>query len=197
MRAENVNSAEFGYAIDGSNRTFVVQNVPVVPAGFYRVVADNAVTTAFTATEAQGQLVMNVAPTNSLYVSYYFYLFPDAVYNEFVAAGLESINYEDASLNDAGDIVNVPPGLLVALKYYVCAFFYQRVASQTGLWYNQRLQERQEDRDPISTKYAKLADSTLKKADAAREAFYKGSGSDAAPSFRVGGYQPRPWTPTR
>lgn len=197
MRAENVNDSEFGYSIDGTNKTFVVKNFPVVPGGFSRVVADNTVTTNFTPTESTGQLVMTTPPATSLYVSYYFQLFSDAVWTEFVTFGMQQINLSGISESAATDVPNVPEGLIAALKTYINATFCRRVAQQTGLWYNQRLQERVEDRNDISNKWLKLAESAQKLGDAQRMAYYTGSGAESSPAFRIGGFQPRPWTPVR
>lgn len=195
-RTENVNDTEYGYAIDGANRTFVVKNLPVVPGGFFRVVVDNAVTVAFVPTEAQGQLVFTAAPTASCFVSYYYYLFSDTIWTEFISLALEALNFEDQA-GDTTDATLVPYGLLMALKLYAVSFFCRRVAMQTGIWYNQKLQERVDDRDNISAKFVKLAESNMKAAQAAVLSFYSGSGTDTAPAFRVGGYQPRPWTPAQ
>lgn len=195
-RAENVNDTEYGYPVDGTNKTFVVKNLPVVPGGFFRVVVDNTVTVAFTPTEAQGQVVFTGAsPLTSVMISYFYYLFSDAIWTEFIALGLEALNFEDQS-GDTIDVTLVPPGLLNALKLYAVSYFCRRVSMQTGLWFNQKLQERIDDRDNISTKFMKLAESNEKSAAAAALSFYSGAGTQFLPSFRVGGFQSRPWTPS-
>jgi hypothetical protein len=196
MRAENVNDAEFGFPIDGFNKTFVVKNFPIVPGGVQKVVVDNAVVpTAYVATETIGQITLTTAPTTSCYISYYFYLFPDSVWIEFIVAALQLTNFSTGvPLTDASTLSE---NFIPIIKAYANAYFCRRVAAQTGLWYNQRLQERVEDRDSISKKWQTQAESWQKLGDQQLVQAYTGSGSDNAPSFRIGGFQPQPYTPTR
>lgn len=197
MRAENVNDAEFGFAIDGYNATFVTKNLPIVPGGVMSVIVDNATLppSGYTPIEAIGQITLLTPPSTSVYVSYYFYLFPDAVWTEFVAASLQICNLSTG--DPFNDVPLIAENFLAAVKSYVSSYFCRRVAAQTGLWYNQRLQERVEDRDTISAKWLKQAESTEKQADYLLTSAYEGSGSQAAPAFAIGGFQPRPFTPWR
>lgn len=195
MRAENLNDAEFGFPIDGLNRSFVVKNFPIVPGGVQKVVVDNATTTAFVVIEAIGEVDVAVAPLTSIFVSYYFYLFSDFVWTEFVTSALQICNFSSAV--PITDVPQIGEAFLPAVKLYAGAFFARRVAAQTGLWYNQRLQERVEDRDNISSKWLRVAESNEKQALEMLNAAYRGSASDQGPSFRVGGFQPQPYTPRR
>lgn len=197
MRAENLNDSEFGFPIDGVNTSFVVKNFPIVPGGIVNVIADNSLLTIaqYTPNEAIGQLNLLVAPMTSLYVSYYFYLFPDSVWLEFVTAALQVCNFS-SGYPDV-DVPGIGENFLPAVKCYINAYFCGRMAQQTGLWYNQRLQERVEDRDSISGKWLKIAESQTKQAAFLLNQAYLGSGSEFAPAFRVGGFTPRPYTPRR
>ncbi len=196
-RAENVNDAEFGFPIDGVNTTFVVKNLPITPSGTVKVVADNMLLqpTAYIPNESIGEITLAVAPITSCYVSYFFFLFPDSVWTEFVAAAMQVCNFSTGDPTDDVPLVNerfLPP-----IKAYTHAYFCNRVAAQTGLWYNQRLQERVEDRDNISSKWLRLGQAAEKRADILLAAAYEGSGSEVAPAFRIGGFQPQPWAPYR
>lgn len=195
MRSENC--LQNDSPVDGVNKTFFVNSTPIAPGGTISVRVDNSLLapSAYTVTEPVGQIVMSVAPTTSVYVSYYYYLFPDAVWTEFAAAALEALNLSSGV--PATDVPLVPEGLLSALKTYTSTFFCWRVAKQTGLWYNQRLQERVEDRDSISKKWQLLGDSQMKMAIEMRDQYYSGAGANFKPSMRIVEHQPLPWTPSR
>jgi hypothetical protein len=197
QRAENVNDAEFGFPIDGYNTTFVTKNIPVVPGGFQKVVVDNItlVPTAYTVNEAIGEIVLLVPPLTSIYVSYYFYLFADVVWTEFIVGALQLTNLSSGVV--LTDVASLPENFIPVVKAYANSYFCRRVANQTGLWYNQRLQERVEDRDNISAKWLRLAESAQKQADALLVQAYSGNASQNAPSFRIGGFQPQSYTPSR
>lgn len=194
-RAENLLAPDA--PINGTNLTFFVQNIPMVPNGFQRVVVDNSLigSGGYTPAEAVGQITFNVAPTTSVFASYYYYLFPDATWTEFIIAGLEVLNLSTGI--PATDIPLMPEGLLAALKTYAGAFFCYRVSKQTALWYNQRLQERVEDRDDISKKWQALGDKSLASADKMRDEYYSGAGTEHAPAFAIVEHQPTMWTPLR
>jgi hypothetical protein len=195
VRGENCNNPENGNALDGLNMTFSVANFPVVPGGFQVIRVDNTVVTPTSVTEALGIFTVPTAPQASVYATYYYYLFPDTVWTEFVVAGLEQCNISTGT--PILDTTTVPEGLLVVVKQYISYYFCQRMSMQTGLWYNQRLQERTEDRDNISRKWLALSQATLKAADAMLASYYAGSGTQDAPAFQIGGWQPRPWSPYR
>ncbi|MGH7745411.1 MAG: hypothetical protein ACREQ5_11555 [Candidatus Dormibacteria bacterium] len=194
-RAENLLAPDA--LINGTNTTFFVQNIPVAPGGFQRVVVDNALVTpaGYVPTEVVGQITFTVAPTTSVFASYYYYLFADATWTEFIAGGLQLLNLSTG--NPIIDVPLVPEGLLAVLKTYASAFFCYRIAKQTALWYNQRLQERVEDRDDVSKKWQALGDKSLAAANLLRDEFYHGAGTEHAPAFAIVEHQPRVWTPYR
>lgn len=179
--------------INGTNKVFYLQNNPVPTVT--RLIVDNQLTTGYTLDTPTGTLTLTVAPTTSAFCSYQYYLFSDAVWTEFINTGLEALNLS-SGVPDT-DLATFPLGLLQALKSYVSAYFCFRIAKQTGLWYNQRLQERVEDRDSISKKWQALGDKQFDHAMKMRDDFYSGSGADRKPSFRIVQNTPLPWTPTR
>lgn len=195
MRAENLKSTDSGNTIDGVQTIFNVANFPVVTGKFMTIVADNKSAIPAATNEPIGQFTLAVAPTSSLYASYYYYLFDDTTWTEFVNSAIEMLAIGTG--NPTADIPLVPEGLLGVVKMYVGYFFCMRVAKQTGLWYNQRLQERVDDRDSISKKWASLADTQMKQAIIARNDFYQGSGKKNAPSMAIVQHQARTYVPER
>ncbi len=204
-RSENCSNND-GKA-DGTNLVFYVQNAPIAPLGVVQLMVDNTrIATPYSSAsiasinEATGTIIFNTghAPTTSVFSNYYYYLFPDSVWNEFVLAAMEMVNFVNSSSNSLDqDVQKVPDAFFGALKMLIKYWFDMRIAEQTGTWYNQRLQERVDDRDSISRKYTELASASLKSGLIALEAAYQGSGSNAAPSFRIKQFQARPWSPER
>jgi hypothetical protein len=197
-RSENLNNQDIGNTVDGNNTVFNVINYPIAPGGTQSVIADNTVLaygTDYTVNESTGQITLNVAPASTIYATYYYYLMPDSVWTEFVSWGVQRLNLSTGSLSS--DVPNIVEGLLSALKLYASAAFCRRIASQTGLWYNQKLQERQEDRDSISKKFLALAIQWEADGDKARDSYYNGTGAALKPSFRVVQMIPREATPSR
>lgn len=195
-RNESLDNNDIGNRIDGLNMVFAVVNYPIVPLGVQTVLVDGlpiALTSGYTVSEAIGELTIIIPPTTTAFVTYYYYLMPDATWTEFISSGLGRLNLSTGLL--AFDLLALPNGLLPALKDYACANWCMRLASQTGLWYNQKLQERAEDRENISRKFMQLAQEFNKQGDAIRDSFYKGSGSELRPSFRIRQMSPRPITP--
>lgn len=200
VRDENLNNSDIGNVVDGANRIFSVTNFPVSPlvsgGGVQIVVADGGVlpVAQYTVNEPLGQITATAAPQLSFHASYYFYLMNDVSWTTFIKVGLERINVSTGV--PASDIVNIPEGLLPAVYQYACATWAQRMSSQTGLWYNQRLQERDEQRDAISSKFMRLAKQMYDNADKSRDDFYKGSGRENRAAFMIVRHTPRTWTPS-
>jgi hypothetical protein len=195
VRTENVNNPDISNYINGSNKVFSVQNYPVTPGGTQLVVADNDATMAYTVNEASGQYTITTAPTATLYISYYFYLLPDSSWTEFITSANENVGNSTGDLEN--DISMTPEGLLAPIKWYACASFCMRLAAQTGLWYNQKLQEREEERENISKKYTQMAQEWKKQADAFLASYYQGNGTQLRPAMRIITFSPRPYTPSR
>jgi hypothetical protein len=192
-RNENLKNAELGNDVNGVNTVFSVLNVPIAPGGIQMVRVDNTYVNIDTVTpnEALGMFTLAVAPQTSVYAMYYYYLFPDAVWTEFVTSALQRLNL--SSGNPTLDVQNVPEGLLGALKIYAQAFFDTSVAQQTGLWYDQKLGERAESRDDVAKKYTTLAEKNFKQGDVARDAFY--NDRILVPNLVIQQHQASPWTP--
>ena len=197
VRNENADNADIGNTINGVNKLFNCQNFPLVPApgGIQTVVQDGAITTAFTENDPTGQVTTTTAPVSTLYFTYFFYLFPDATWTEFVTGALEVLNVSTGI--PATDITLVPEGLLPAVKSYSVARFCMRVATQTGLWYNQKLQEREEDRESVSKKFLQMGQEWNKQGNAQRDGFYMGAGTQLQPAMSIVEFVPRDWTPRR
>jgi hypothetical protein len=204
-RSENLSNNDG--ACDGANLIFYVQNAPIAPGGLIQLVVDNTLISnpyssgaIASVVEATGQIVFTAghAPTTSLFANYYYYLFPDATWTEFVVAALEQLNFTDTAIESTDQAVQqIPDRFFGALKMLVRYWFAARVAQQTGLWYNQRLQERVDDRDSVSKKWLTIADAAMKNGLLARDDAYRGSGSKESPSMRIRQFQDRPWTPYR
>lgn len=192
-RFENLNNAELGNVINGSNTAFYVSLAPVTPGGFQRIVVDNSPTTAYTPNEPLGEIVLATPPTTSVYATYYYYLFPDNVWTEIVTAAVQRVNLSTGNLTN--DVGLIPEGMLAAVKVFANAFFCTKVASQTGLWYNKRLQERVDDQDNVSAKYSKMAEQNFKRGDAMLSQYYTDRNQVAA--FNIVEHQPKPFTPSR
>jgi hypothetical protein len=191
--------------INDTNTQFYVQNAPIAPGGLIQLTVDNQlISSPYTdarvtsITEQTGQFVLATAPTTSVFANYYYYLFPDATWQEFVSAALEELNFYNATTQTLDDAVSaIPDVFLGAVKGLTRAWFASRIATQTGLWYNQRLQERIEDRDSISKKYADMSDRLRKSALLMRDDAYRGSGSKESPQMAITQMIPRVWTPRR
>jgi len=191
--------------IDGTNTVFYVEKAPIAVGGLIQLRIDNALIAdpytdarVTSIDEATGQFVLATAPTTSVFANYYYYLFPDATWEEFITAALEELNFYDATTQSLDQAVSaIPDQFLGAVKALTRSWYASRVASQTGLWYNQRLQERVEDRDSISKKWADLSDRLRKSALLMRDDAYRGSGSKESPQFAIQQMIPRPWTPRR
>lgn len=196
-RNESLDNNDIGNTIDGLNSVFGVVNYPIVPLGVQTVLVDGLplASSGYVVNEPIGELTITIPPTTSAFATYYYYLMPDATWTEFIASGLERLNLSTGVVNLGFDLLAIASGLLPALKAYACANWCMRLASQTGLWYNQKLQERVEDRENISRKFMQLAQEFNKQGDAIRDSFYKGSGSELRPSFRIRQMSPRPITP--
>jgi hypothetical protein len=204
-RSENLNNNDG--AANGSNLIFYVQNQPIAPSGLVQLVVDNQLISSpysdariASIDEALGQIIFAAghAPTTSVYANYYYYLFPDKVWQEFITAALEQLNFFNSGSQTLDVALStVPDAFYAVVKLFVQYWFCMRVAQQTGLWYNQRLQERVDDRDNISKKWLQNAESVMKQGLAARTDAYQGSGSAAGPSFRIRQFQTKPWSPRR
>lgn len=205
QRAENCSNND-GKA-DGSNLIFYVQNQPIAPSGLVQLRVDNVLLSPpyanppiVTINEAIGQIVFAAgnAPTTSVFANYYYYLFPDAVWTEFVAAAMSELNFLNTQTHTLDqDVQQVEDKFLGALKLVIRSWFCARVAQQTGLWYNQRLQERVEDRDNIAKKWLEQSKEWRKEGLLARDDAYRGSGSKEHPAMKIKQFQPKPWSPYR
>lgn len=201
VRDENLNNSDIGNVVDGQNKLFSVTNFPLSPfasaGGVQIVVADGSVlpVNQYTVNEPLGQITTVTSPQLSIYGTYYFYLMNDTSWTTFMKIGIERINASTGV--PANDILIIPEGLLPAVYQYACGAWAQRMSSQTGLWYNQRLQERDEQRDSISSKYMRLAKQMFDNGDKARNDFYSGSGRAGKAAFMIIRHQPRTWTPSK
>jgi hypothetical protein len=199
-RNESLDNNDIGNDINGTNQVFAVVNYPIVPGGTQSVIADGTVLATpagYTVNEPIGELTIVDPPAATLYVTYYYYLLPDSTWQEFVVSGLSKLNLSTGAANVETDLTTFPQGLIPALKAYACAGFCMRLSTQTGLWYNQRLQERDEQRDSIARKFMTLAQEFMKQGDAERNSYYSGAGTQLVPSFRIREMSPRPITPRR
>lgn len=199
-RLESLNQPDSGGIINGTNVNFVFKNFPVVdPAvgGLTTVYVDGVLipSSGYTLNEATGEIVFNVAPTESAIVSYYYYLMTDTAWTNFTQDALRRINISTGV--PATDILGVPDPLIAALSSYAGGAWARRIAGQSGLWYNQRLQERQEDRDSISKKFMQMSEALFKDGDIARDDFYKGDGAQFKPAMTIINHTPRNVTPSR
>ena len=194
-RLENMNNTHNGNNINGAQTIFNLQNWPVAPGGVFQVIADGQVVTPKSVDEIHGQVSLTVAPTLTLQASYYYFFFTDATWTEFIINALQVVGI--STNNPAIDVQNIPEGLLAATKLYAAYHFAMRVSSQTGAWYNQKLQERDEMRDPISGKWLKIAAAYKKDADSFRTDFYTGAGRQLKANFAILEHPPRNYTPER
>jgi hypothetical protein len=204
-RSENLNNND-GKA-NGTNLVFYVQNAPIAPGGLIQLMVDNtlipnpyASASISAINEATGQVIFAAghAPTTTIFANYYYYLFQDATWQQFVVSALEQLNFSNPSTESLDlDVQAIPDRFLGAVKMLIRYWFAARVSQQTGLWYNQRLQERVEDRDNVSKKWTSIATQAMKDGLLARDDAYRGSGSKEAPSFRIKQFQAKPWTPYR
>jgi hypothetical protein len=191
--------------IDGTNTIFFVQNTPVAPGGFISFRVDNQlISNPYTDSrvaslnEATGQITLTNPPVTSIFVNYYYYLFPDSVWTQFITSALQNLNFINTSTQTVNAALEQLTDAFVPAIELLCKFYFAgRVAQQTGLWYNQRLQERVDDRDSVSRKWLAIADAAWKNAMLARDDAYRGSGSKEGPSFRIRQMQQFPWTPSR
>lgn len=191
----NPDEAGTGIAIiNGTNTVFVTENFPIVSV-YSMMVDGNTITTGFTVDENTGTVTFSVAPNTSAYISYYYYLMTDQAWTDFTNDGLSRMNVGTGDPDV--DLPNLAQGLISALTSYACGLWARRIAGQSGLWYNQRLQERQEDRDSISKKYLAMSENMLKDGDIARDDYYKGAGMQFAPAFAIVQHTPRQYTPQR
>lgn len=192
VRHENLNNSDIGNVLDGATTMFAVVNFPIAPGGIQNVYVDGVQlnpSTDFTTYENTGQLTFSAAPAQSAYATYYYYLIDDSGWAAFIIQGLRKLGYPDVS--------QMPESLIAALVQYAASAWAQRIASQTGLWYNQKLQIRDEQRDSVSSKYSKMSKEYALQGDALRDAYYSGQGRQLKASFRILQMQPRGWTPTR
>jgi hypothetical protein len=201
-RDENLNYQNS--AVNGTNTIFYVRNAPIAPGGVMQLTVDNSLipqpynVPGLEINEVTGQIILASPPTTSVFCSYYYYLFDDPTWYEFILAAMQQLNLNSQGEGSlAHDISIMLPGIQGAAKSFAAYWFCRRVAQQTGLWYNQRLQEREEDRDTISKKWLALAETFYTQGIAMRNDFYDGAGSKFKPSFRIVENQPRPYTPRR
>lgn len=194
-RLENMNNPDIGNNVNSTQKIFNLQNSPVPPEGVYQIISDGAIVQPTSVDELHGQVVLGIAPTQTLQCSYYYYYFSDATWTEFITNALQNVGL---SVNGpANDITVVPEGLLVSTKLYAAYYFAMRVSAQTGTWYNQKLQERDEMRDSISGKWLKIAAQYKKDADMMRTDYYSGNGTAARPNFMILEHEPTNYTPSR
>lgn len=198
-RLESLNNPDLAGSginiINGTNVLFYVENYPIASVVLVLVDGSPISPSGYTLDETTGLFTFNVAPANTANVTYYYYLMDDTSWTNFVQDGLSRMKL---STNDpASDIENVDPGLISALTSYAAGSWARRIAGQSGLWYNKRLQERQEDRNDISNKFMKQSEAYLKDGDIARDDFYKGAGQQYKPAMAIVQHTPRPYTPMR
>jgi hypothetical protein len=190
-----MDNPDIGNKIDGVNGVFSLVNYPLPTGGVQLVVEDGTITTAFVVNEATGQITMTTPPVATLYATYYYYLMGDDAWDEFVLNGMEILNRSTG--DPTIDVPMLEEGLIPALKSFAVSRFCMRVATQTGLWYNQRLQERVEDRDSVSKKFLALGAEWLKQGSSLRDGFYLGSGTEIRPAFTIVEHIARQYTPNR
>jgi hypothetical protein len=198
IRNENMDNSDIGNVINGQNTLFGVVNFPITPGGLQSVIADSnalVLPAGYTVNEALGQVTVVQPPSATMYCTYYFYLMDDTSWTEFVSNATEWLNLSTGE--PATDVAVIVEGLQSALKAYACSRWCMRMSSQTGLWYNQRLQERQEDRENVSKKFLALAQEWTKQAQSLRDGFYSGSGTQMKPSMKILTMVPRQYTPKR
>lgn len=195
-RMENLNNADLGNVINGTNTVFQLKNFPIVPGGEVSFYVDGvALSTGVSVDEATGVVVFTAAPTISAFATYYYFLMPDSTWEECILWALQRANLSTGS--PYTDIQNVAEGLLSSIKTYAASAWSNRIAGQTGLWYNQRLQERVEDRENISSKYAKQAEMLSKDGDNQLDNYYKGAGTQFRPAVQIVLHTPKQYTPDR
>lgn len=203
-RSENLSNND-GQA-NGTNLIFYVNNAPIAPGGVHQLLVDGVrIGSPYTSTavanidELDGQIIFasGSAPAGSIFCNYYYYLFGDNDWISFIDTAMKNMNFRSTTLTLDQDVQNVPLQFIPAVEAYVRYWYAMRVSQQTGLWYNQKLQERQEDRDSISKKWQQIATDAFKNANLMRDDAYRGSGSKEQPAFAIAQNQPRPWTPYR
>ena len=196
-RNESLDNNDIGNFIDGTSTLFSVVNFPIVPGGMQTVQKDGVtlVPATYTVLEPIGEIQFSVAPIGKATVTYYYYLMNDATWTTFISIAISKLNRSTGVI--AFDLTSLQQGLQPALQAYACGLWAMRISSQTGLWYNQKLQERAEDRENISRKFMVLAQEFNKQGDSARDEFYGGAGTQHKPSFRIIEMSPRPYTPMK
>lgn len=195
QRNESLNNPDIGNIINGTNTVFTFVNFPAV--SIVQALVDGAVVAAqyYEVDFTNGIITFDVAPVSTAYLTYYFYLMNDNDWTEFVTWALQAVGASTG--NPLTDVPSVQEVLLPAVKMYAASLWASRIANQTGLWYNQKLQEREEDREQISAKYTKMAENYSKEADSQRDEAYKGQGKQFQPAFAINQKTPRLYTPYR
>jgi hypothetical protein len=195
-RNENLNNPDLGGSVNSVNKVFFSSKTPIVTGGFVAVIADNVVLnlSQYTPDEAAGMLTLVTAPVTSLFATYYYNLFSDAIWTELLTAAVQAINMSSGQ-GMTIDIPLLPEGILPAVKLFANGFFLQKIASQTGLWFNQKLNEREDNRDNVAKKYADMAAKTLATAQKRLEDYYQDR--ILVPAFGIVEHQARTWTPPR
>lgn len=188
---ENLRRSVAGDQVDGTNKSFQLNNRRVV-TGTLSVSADGAAfTTPASEDVARGRFTLASAPATSLKATYDFQFFTDAEATVFLNQAVDFID-------GLTDPALVPAGLVDAFIKKAASDACYALATRTTPLYNASAGGKVLDKDNIAVKYRQKAKDLLEQAVAERTAFYGDrKGQSSSPAYGSLATTQKPWTPRR
>lgn len=187
---ENLTRSIIGNQVDGSNKSFQLNNKRLV-AGILTVSIDGgAFATPASEDTGHGRFTTGTAPASALLAIYDFQFFTDTEITDFLT--------QAGSFVGADDVTQVATGLLDALVFKAASDACQALSVRTVPFFNASAGGKSMDKNEIAKKYAALSDSLFKKAVAERLAYYGDrKGEASSPAYGQFATKQTPWTPRR
>ena len=185
------------YPVDGSNVTFKLQNVPLVPGSLALTIRGTGAVVRQKAgisitDEAHGIFDLVAAPNpgtgqdDGAWVDYNWFWMADDKYREFITQAAE--NLQGAAAPNPASVIS---GLVPAMMQYALALAWRARASLYAEKYSSSGGEAGQSVQSVAEQYRKMAQDADKRGDTLRDDFYKKQGArnsvasngPGAPSF--------------
>ena len=168
-------------AINSSNKVYSLAYFPLVASASVFPTVDGVLLTAgFTVDLPKGKITFTTAPTTSLTVDYYFYVFVDADITVWIQHGMQSCGYGGNS-----DIPTLPDPMSSAVEHIAISMACSAWSRKYAEGFSWTVGPETVDKKDISAHYLELSKDAYKTGIEMRDDYYKRYGKRNAPAFDV------------
>jgi len=188
VRRENLRQSINGDQVDGSNKSFVLNNRKIIQATLV-VISDGSTVTPTAIDAPRGMFTLTSAPASSLFVRYDHLFFSDDEIDDHVLAGQRFVG--------VSTVTDVAYGLLEALTHKAAAHAFEELAAKTAQLFDASAGGKSISKASIKAHYLEKAKYHHGMAETEREAYYKRQGRREAPAYGSFATKQSPFTPRR